>query len=152
MMSAANPRSRSLILSMVIIVVTTSLASKAWAGPPFITDDPEPVEHGHWEVNYGLSKTWRQGSSSTALPSVDINYGLLPNVQLHAQPRYSRESSPEGHQSGIDDTEVGVKYRFAEFHHGSTTTSAGIYPMLQLRTGDKKLGDDRRKLQTLLPL
>ena len=30
------------------------LASPALAGPPFITDDPEPVEPGHWEV-YGFS-------------------------------------------------------------------------------------------------
>ena len=21
----------------------------AWAGPPFVTDDPEPVEYRHWE-------------------------------------------------------------------------------------------------------
>jgi hypothetical protein len=25
----------------------------AFAGPPFITDDPEPVDLGHWEV-YGF--------------------------------------------------------------------------------------------------
>ena len=27
-----------------------SLAGAAQAGPPFLTDDPEPVDLGHWEV------------------------------------------------------------------------------------------------------
>ncbi len=30
------------------------LSRPALAGPPFVTDDPEPVELGHWEV-YGFS-------------------------------------------------------------------------------------------------
>ena len=25
-------------------------SQKSFAGPPFVTDDPEPVEYKHWEV------------------------------------------------------------------------------------------------------
>ena len=60
-----------------------TLVNSAWAGPPFITDDPEPVKYQHWEVNYAVSKTWRQGSGAAGLPSVDINYGIFTDMQLH---------------------------------------------------------------------
>ena len=35
-------------------VVALAASGPASAGPPFITDDPEPVDYGHWEV-YGFS-------------------------------------------------------------------------------------------------
>lgn len=137
---------------VITMLVGACFAPGVWAGPPFVTDDPGPVEYGHWEVNYGISRTWRDDSMSAALPSVDINYGVLPNVQLHAQPRYFYEKSSERRHVGIDDTEVGVKYCFAEFHNNGTAFAAGIYPMLQVPTGDKQLGDGRGKLQSFLPL
>jgi hypothetical protein len=36
------------------------LSSSALAGPPFITDDPEPVDHLHWEIY-----TFSQGMRAT---------------------------------------------------------------------------------------
>jgi hypothetical protein len=33
------------------------------AGPPFVTDDPEPVDAGHWELNVGLAGTLVRGRS-----------------------------------------------------------------------------------------
>ena len=77
---------------MLIILVLSTLAilatfTSAWAGPPFVTDDPEPLEPQHWEINYALSKSWRQGEASAAIPNIDINYGAAPNIQLHIQPR-----------------------------------------------------------------
>ena len=47
-----------------------SLAGTARAGPPFVTDDPEPVDLGHWEV-YGFSAgTHAQGNMSGVLSGV----------------------------------------------------------------------------------
>lgn len=34
----------------LIVVGVLLLMRRAWAGPPFFTDDPEPVEYMHWEV------------------------------------------------------------------------------------------------------
>lgn len=144
----------SKILKILICLIGTTAACihTAWAGPPFVTDDPEPVKYQHWEINSGVSKTWREGSVSAGLPSIDINYGAAPNMQLHAQPRYSYERTTAGGHFGIDDTEVGVKYRFLNIGHGDSSIMAGIYPMLQLPTGDVKLGPNRGKGQTFLPL
>jgi hypothetical protein len=137
---------------LLLFIIAFAAARIAWAGPPFVTDDPEPVEHRHWEVNYAVTKSWRYGESSAGIPSVDINYGIVPDVQLHLQPRYSYEKSAEGARYGIDDTEVGVKYRFMHIEQSDSSLMAGIYPIYLAPTGDTKLGPDRRQGKLLLPL
>jgi hypothetical protein len=128
------------------------MLNSAIAGPPFVTDDPEPVAYRHWEVNYALTKTWHTAGTSIGIPSVDINYGVIPDVQLHIQPRYSREIDGASGQGGFDDTEVGVKYRFLNREDSKSSTMVGVYPIYRLPTGNTKLGPDRRMGQFFLPL
>ena len=33
--------------ALLVLFLSTRLA---WGGPPFVTDDPDPVEYQHWEV------------------------------------------------------------------------------------------------------
>jgi hypothetical protein len=92
------------------------LSSPVLAGPPFITDDPEPTEYLHWEAYIFSQGTHSMGEISGVVPpSCDCNYGGLPNVQLHFQPgtAIARESGTSLHW-GLGDTEFGVKYRFIE--------------------------------------
>lgn len=140
---------------MLIVASAISFVSafdSAWAGPPFVTDDPEPVDHRHWEVNCAATATWRRGEVSAGIPSIDINYGVVPDVQLHIQPRYSYERSAQGARTGVDDTEIGVKYRFLNIKHGDSSTMLAIYPIYRMPTGDAKLGPDRGNGQLFLPL
>lgn len=120
-------------------------ASITYAGAPFITDDPEPVEINHLEVNYAVSKTWRDHSSSASLPSIDFNYGYSTDIQLHAQPKIAYEHDSCGKEYGIDNLEVGVKYRFINIEKDDTNFMLGIYPMMQLPSGDSRLGGPRGK-------
>ena len=40
-----------LLAAIVVAVFQLTLGLiVAWAGPPFVTDDPEPVEYRHWEI------------------------------------------------------------------------------------------------------
>jgi hypothetical protein len=55
----------------------------ALAGPPFRTDDPEPVEYKHWEVYVASQGSFDRDETSLTAPHVEINYGLFPNVQIH---------------------------------------------------------------------
>lgn len=121
------------------------------AGPPFVTDDPEPVDYRHWEINTAATGAWHSGRASLGLPSVDINYGAAPNLQLHAQPRYSIERDGDTRR-GLDDTEVGVKYRLYERKADVASLMLGIYPMYQLSTGARRLGPDRGAKGMFLPV
>jgi hypothetical protein len=36
---------------LLVLVLSAATVSPSIAGPPYVTDDPEPTETGHWE-NY----------------------------------------------------------------------------------------------------
>jgi hypothetical protein len=58
------------------------LATRTFAGPPFLTDDPEPVDYQHWE-NYLFATGDHEGGGYTINgPAVELNYGPLPDTQL----------------------------------------------------------------------
>jgi hypothetical protein len=123
-------RSRAAVLLLTIIH-----AAPAVAGPPFITDDPEPVDYHTWEVNYGSTYLRNAGGTSGFLPGIDINYGVYPGVQLHLQPQMAYSRSNGVHAYGVGDTELGVKYRLSAATKDKRAWMIAIYPMLQLPTG-----------------
>ena len=51
------------------------------AGPPFVTDDPEPPPPGGWEMNVPFILERTPGKTEMDAPLFDFNYGL-PDVQL----------------------------------------------------------------------
>src|SRR6185437_12141372 len=88
------------------------LAHPALAGPPFITDDPEPVDLGHWEV-YGFSAgSHVRGDTGGTLGGIEVNNGAAPNLQLHLIVPLAFDKPTGGpFVTGLADTELGMKYR-----------------------------------------
>ncbi|HEX4331915.1 MAG TPA: hypothetical protein VH040_07245 [Usitatibacter sp.] len=117
-----------------------------------MTDDPEPVDSRRWEINSAITGAWGAGQANVGVPTIDINYGALPDVQLHAQPRYSYVKDDAGGRHGLDDTELGVKFRLVNLKEGETQTMVGVYPMYEAATGAKRLGEDRGRQQIFLPV
>jgi hypothetical protein len=64
-------------------ITVALLPTSAIAGPPFRTDDPEPVDYTHWEFYTFTSGTHISGDTSGIGPAFEFNYGLIPNGQLH---------------------------------------------------------------------
>lgn len=49
----------------------------AVAGPPYVTDDPEPAELHHWEVYLATIDQWsREDGWSGTSPHIEVNYGV----------------------------------------------------------------------------
>lgn len=109
----------------------------AWAGPPFLTDDPVPVDYQHWEV-YGFSQaTHLRGDSSGILPGLEVNYGAVPDLQLHVIAPLAFDKLAGGTwRSGYGDTELGVKYRFLQEDTAGWRPMVAIFPAVELPTGD----------------
>lgn len=121
------------------------------AGPPFLTDDPEPVEYQHWEV-YVASQHMESADGWTGTaPHIEVNYGVIPDVQLHIiMPlAYNVPSQGEDHY-GYGDTELGVKYRFV--HETDEFPQIGVFPLLEVPTGNSDYGLGSGHLQAFLPL
>lgn len=122
-------------------VAAAAMASTcAYAGPPFVTDDPEPVDLHAWEINYGATWLRTADGSGGAVPGIDLNYGALPNVQLHAQPQIAYARGPGGNAVGLGDLELGIKYRLTRPDKPRSDWMVGIYPMLELPTGSARRG------------
>ena len=119
----------------------------AWAGPPFLTDDPVTTDRGHWEV-YAFTAGEGRHSTIDADVGFDLNYGLVKDVQLTATLPLSFSHAPlESWKSGTGDVELGVKYRF--FHDEARGLSASIFPRAILPTARYAPGE---RMRFLLPL
>jgi len=110
------------VRTAVLLLLATALR----AGPPFRTDDPEPVADGHFEVYLFATGTRTAGQTQGSAPALEVNYGILPDTQFHlVLPR-----AYDGSRGGLGDTEVGIKYRLLE--ETPTRPQVGIFPLVEL--------------------
>ena len=125
----------------------------SYAGPPFITDDPEPVDLGHWEV-YGFSAGAGGHGDTTGLgPSLEVNYGAAPGLQLHFIGGLAYDNQPGGHlQMGMSDTELGAKLRFINPGDDDWYPQVGIFPLVEVPTGNARRGLGAGEWDEFLPI
>jgi hypothetical protein len=122
-------------------IAVALLPTSAIAGPPFRTDDPEPVDYTHWEFYTFTSGTHISGDTSGVGPAFEFNYGLIPNGQLHIVAPTAFDSPAGGPTLfGYGDTEIGFKYRFIEEEKDGSRPQVGMFPLIELPTGNENRG------------
>ncbi|HZL33840.1 MAG TPA: hypothetical protein VFC78_00940 [Tepidisphaeraceae bacterium] len=138
-------------IARAIFVFAILFSHPVSAGPPFITDDPDPVEYKHWEVYLFSIYTHTSGADSGQFPAVEVNYGVVPDVQLHliAPLAFDREPGSAAHY-GYGDTELGIKYRFV--HETDFFPEIGVFPLVEVPTGDAGRGLGNGQTQLFVPL
>lgn len=135
----------------LLSVAWMALSAPAGAGPPFVTDDPEPVDLHHWEVYIASARSSTPAGRTGTLPHVEVNYGAAPNLQLHMIVPYAFARPSEGpRESGLGDIELGVKYRFVQ--ETERRPMIGVFPLLEVPTGDPDRGLGSRHAMALLPV
>jgi hypothetical protein len=134
-------------------IAVALLPTSAIAGPPFRTDDPEPVDYTHWEFYTFTSGTHISGDTSGVGPAFEFNYGLIPNGQLHIVAPTAFDSPAGGPiLFGYGDTEIGFKYRFIEEEKDGSRPQVGIFPLVELPTGNQNKGLGAGHVRVFLPL
>ncbi len=127
------------------------MAPFAWGGPPFVTDDPETPEWHGWEINIPFTLDRTKEKWTVQMPLFDINYGFRPNVQLKIEfPLLYVHSVDGGHQIGLGDTLVGIKWRFLE--EEERRPQLAFYPQAVLPTGNRNKGLGDGDPSYLIPL
>jgi hypothetical protein len=126
-------------------------STRALAGPPFMTDDPEPIDYQHSEFYIFSANDKTKDGRDTALPAFEYNYGVFHDAQLHIVVPYVTSAPKDAvSESGKGDVELGVKYRFIE--ETASMPQIGIFPMAELATGDSNKGLGNGKTWWRLPL
>ena len=126
----------------------TLAATAAWAGPPFLTDDPEPTETGHWEIFLPLFEGEGSGTDFGGSFGAELNYGLVKDVQLTLGLPVPYTHDASGWTSGAGDIAASVKYRF--YHNAAAGVQIAAFPGVTLPTAGNGLGAGR--VTALLPI
>lgn len=139
--------------SVVTLVLLAASFSASHAGPPFITDDPEPVELGHWEV-YAFSASMQvKGDIGGTLAGTEVNYGAAPNLQLHVIVPLAYDSPGGGpFVAGPGDIELGAKYRFITPGEDDWYPQVGVFPLVEMPAGNAARGLGAGKMREFLPI
>ena len=134
-------------LLRVAALALAGAASPAYAGPPYLTDDPIPTDVGHWEI-YAFTAGDGHRSTLDADGGFDLNYGPIEGVQLTATLPLSFTHEPiGGWRSGTGDVELGLKYRLVKDEKRGL--SVAIFPRVILPTSSIATEE---KTRMLLPL
>jgi hypothetical protein len=122
-----------------------------WAGPPFRTDDPEPVEYHHGECYLGSLITCDNKGVSGSAPQVEINFGAFHDMQVHCIIPIAFNKPKIGTFTyGPGDVELGLKYRLV--NETSLIPQVGIFPLIEIPTGNAKRQLGAGTMQLFLPL
>jgi len=114
-----------------VLLLLSSLNGAALAAHPLQTEDTGTQGKGNIEVENGLS--WTRAAGATAFVfQPQLSYGLTPELDLIAQPTWTRQPGLRG----FSDTNLDVKWRF----FGAAPWSLGLRAGAALPTGDSRLG------------
>jgi hypothetical protein len=117
-------------MRLTVIGAALLFATSAFAGPPCVTDDPEPTDYQHFEIYAFTNGTIVRGAQEGET-GIDFNYGGAPNLQLSTIIALTDEQAGPGRvQWGIANIEFGAKYRF--LHQDDFGFDVSVYPQVLL--------------------
>jgi hypothetical protein len=124
------------------------LTGDATAGPPYVTDDPEPTDYRHYEV-YLFSNGTHARDDVNGASGIDFNYGAGPDLQLTAALPLAHDTPRGGERAtGIGNVELAAKYRFV--HKEDAGWDVAVFPRLFLPSSSARVGE--KHFSFLLPV
>lgn len=120
-------------VTTLLCILMLLFVQPIFAGPPFDTDDPQPVDFKHWEYYISSINNYQSHTWSGTSPHFEVNYGLIPNIQVHLlMPLNYTYSHDQGANFGYANTEFGIKYRFIK--ETDNRPQVGTFPIVEIPT------------------
>ena len=133
-------------LATLVTVAALGAAAPAWAGPPYVTDDPQPTDDGHWEI-YNFAEGARAAGVTSGEAGLDLNYGAAKDVQLTlVLPAAFVDASTL--EVGGGDIEAAAKFKL--LHQDGFGIDLAVFPRAFIPTSGGRFGSERTNL--LLPV
>lgn len=136
--------------AIILTVLGLLVPLPAESGPPFVTDDPEPVAPLHWEIYAGYALATDAFAHTGTLPFVEVNWGPLRNVQLSLTVPYAFSVGRGAWSSGLGDIELGAKFRFVP--EGRLRPQIALYPIESVPSGNAPRSLGEAAAAVFLPL
>jgi len=133
---------------IMLCAALACLPQGAAAGPPFLTDDPEPTETGHWEIYAPFIEAEGLGADFEGAAGVELNYGAAPDLQLTLGVPIDYMHASGRWRWGAGDIRLSTKYRF--FQDKADGFQLALFPGVTLPTGSNGMG--ACKVAALLPV
>lgn len=106
------------------------LPAEAQAGPPFVTDDPQPTDLRKWEI-YVFAALQHEPGATAHSGGLDLNYGPLRDVQATVV-------LPLNHVPGArvvpGDVELAAKVKLLHQGSGGSPVDLAVFPRLFVPT------------------
>jgi hypothetical protein len=133
---------------IALLAVAITVLGTAWAGPPYVTDDPEPTDPRHYEIYLFTQGTNLRGGTGTQT-GMDFNYGGMDDLQLTAVVPVAYVSPAMGsNAAGLGNVELAAKYRF--LRQSDVGWDVAAFPGVFLPSSSAQVGE--RHASVVLPI
>lgn len=134
----------------LLIAACYLMAGNAFAGPPFISDDPDSLPKGNGELDLFSSYNHFNPDQFIGFPGVELDYGITNDLEFDGIVTYIYDYphvSDERNASGFADTSLEAKYRF--IHETPTFPEIAFAPIYYEPPGNfnRNLGNGRPWIQ-----
>jgi hypothetical protein len=150
-MMSRSPRLLEHILRATFILLYL-LSPSVQAGPPFATDDPFPLPLRSGEGYLFVAGVHAaDGTTFDAAPGIEMNFSFFRNTFFHLVAPLALNNPKQGPSYyGVGDLELGFKWRFLP--QSDKQPEIGIFPLIELPTGNENHGLGSEKPQVFLPV
>jgi hypothetical protein len=139
---------RTAVRLLLCIAFLLGVGTPVMAGPPYLTDDPEPTDYQHFEI-YAFTNGMAVQNGTNGEAGIDFNYGGAPNLQLTATvPEAYNFPSSGAAVAGPGNVELAAKYRFLT--QQNVGLDVAVFPRVFLPSASSIVGDQHASF--LLPL
>lgn len=139
---------RKLSITSLALLVACAFAPPAYAGPPYLNDDPEPTDYRHYEI-YAFATGARAAREWSGTTGIDFNYGATRDLQLTAVLPIEYDHAASGALiAGPGSVELAAKLRMLQ--QASFGWDVAVFPRVFLPSLSNRAGEDHASL--LLPI
>jgi len=136
----------ALMRGLLALAISLGAAAPALAGPPYVTDDPEPTDPGRWEIYNFVDGDHTPGVTSGEA-GFDINYGAAKDVQLTL---VLPAAYVDAGAFDVGGGQIEAAAKFKLLHQDGFGLDLAVFPRAFIPTSGGQFGPDHVNL--LLPV
>ena len=115
---------------VLYIFVSFLCTQNIFAGPPFNTDDPEPVPLKSWELYFSTINNYQSHIATGNAPLFEANYGIIKNMHIGISLPTNYTITNSNSIFEFSTIGLGAKYRFIE--ESDYIPQIAIYPSIEI--------------------